>query len=760
MEEYKKLLEVHVPPPPVDKTVWVSDASLCILYAEFRPLDIIKYNLYNLCHVYGGSDTTLAIVHGRDNKDVIHEITKDWKNVKYVEMPYASVNIHMYNDMFRSFSFWDKFSAHTHVLTNQWDSYLFRRIPEKFFAYDFIGAPTGHTYVRTSRGFINICSDKCECERCLSYTHEFTESSYVLKPDEKRFSMFNGGFSLRKVEAMKRITQKHKNENPAGMPEDIFFCLQEDIHKPDRMESVEFSVQSFPYDGIPVGSHKIWELGEHYVRRLFRTVDFGKIVGRFYLKQDLGLDDDDTPDLTTVSELIETYPMWSSWVRDIPTKRKQLFTMFETSDVHPDIIKAMKVFDKVIVPYDYLKNILVAHGVNCEALNWYTSPLIRHAPRVLKKKRDPNNLVFLYVGTNDIRKNLKKLTHTFEKLKHTLIVKTNTTTDLPEARNIKYITGRLTLDEMAGLYNTCDYVISFTHGEGVGLPMLEAKYFKKPVVCHAGGVLETLRDDSWIVLPHKEIEIDKTQVPPFLQKVFHGTWWEVDGDIHIDPIKIYYRLSDKGRRHDKPDFINGQNCLRNFCQHFDPKSITVIADNCEEETIDMISAYIDKSQIIRTSLGNSGAFLFAAKKAIEENGGETIVYLVEDDYMHIKDSQTVLKEGISLADYVTLYDHPDKYLDGPNPYVKDGGEQTKVLLTKSTHWKYTNSTTMTFATRVKTLREDLHILEKYCKEKIPDDFHMFCELYSKKRRLVSPLPGRATHGQLPWLCPLVEWYKE
>lgn len=169
-----------------------------------------------------------------------------------------------------------------------------------------------------------------------------------------------------------------------------------------------------------------------------------------------------------------------------------------------------------------------------------------------------------------------------------------------------------------------------------------------------------------------------------------------------DPIKIYYRLSDKGRRHDKPDFINGQNCLRNFCQHFDPKSITVIADNCEEETIDMISAYIDKSQIIRTSLGNSGAFLFAAKKAIEENGGETIVYLVEDDYMHIKDSQTVLKEGISLADYVTLYDHPDKYLDGPNPYVKDGGEQTKVLLTKSTHWKYTNSTTMTFATRVKT----------------------------------------------------------
>jgi glycosyltransferase involved in cell wall biosynthesis len=81
---------------------------------------------------------------------------------------------------------------------------------------------------------------------------------------------------------------------------------------------------------------------------------------------------------------------------------------------------------------------------------------------------------------------------------------------------------------MAGLYNICDYVVSFTHGEGVGLPMLEAKYFGKPVISHDGGVLSTLRDDSWIVLPSKEITIDHTNVPEFLQKVFHGTWWQVN----------------------------------------------------------------------------------------------------------------------------------------------------------------------------------------------------------------------------------------
>lgn len=270
-------------------------------------------------------------------------------------------------------------------------------------------------------------------------------------------------------------------------------------------------------------------------------VEFGHIVGRFFLKQCLGLDGDQTPDLITVSELIETYPLWPQWIHELPTRRKQLFTMFETSDVHPDIIENMKLFDKVIVPYDYLKNILVGHGVNCEALNWFTSSLIRHKPKVLVKNTNPNKLVFLYVGTNDVRKNVIKMTNVlntcFEGTNHTLIVKTNHINMLPMSKNIKYITNHISLDEIAGLYNMCDYVISFTRGEGVGLPMLEAKYFNKPVICHTGGVLNTIKDDSWIVLPHTEIEIDKTNVPQFLDKVFHGTWWEVNEDETIKIIK-------------------------------------------------------------------------------------------------------------------------------------------------------------------------------------------------------------------------------
>jgi hypothetical protein len=764
---YKELVSTFTSIPYKENTVWAETSKLCMMYIEFRNMDIIKHNLNNICNVYGGGDVSLAIVYSGDNEEIVKETTRGWTNVRYMKMYDNNVDVNEYSRLLTSYDFWDKFSEFEHVLTNSWDSYIFKRIPEKFFKYDIVGGPSAHFYVNYKGQIVNICADNCECPRCKEGEHPFKESNFITNPN--KYFLFNGGFYLRKIDSIKKLCK----EKPwSGEPDDVYFCIS-DLTRPSRQEAREFGVQDFKYNGIPVGCHQLWlKHDEVYVRKLFRTTDFGKIAGRFYLKQDLGLDDDDTPDLTTISELIETYPMWPQWIQGLPTKHKQLFTMFETSDVHPDVIKNMKLFDKVIVPYDYLKDVLVRHGVNCEALNWYTSPLIRHKPLVLEKKPSIDELIFLYVGTNDIRKNLIKLTRVFGKClegtKHRLIVKTNHLDNLTPSKNIKYVTERLSLDQMAGLYNMSDYVISFTHGEGVGLPMLEANYFKKPVICHNRGVLKTIETDSWIHLPCKEVEIDKNNVPSFLQKVFHGTWWEVNEDAATEIIsnlcspkmKIYYRLSDKGRRNGKPDFINLENCLRNFCEHFDSSDITIIADNCEDSTIDTIKKYIDENNIVRTSLGNSGAFLYAAKRALEENDDDTFVYLVEDDYLHVKNSENVIKEGFNCGDYVSLYDHPDKYLDGgwPNPYVFGGGEETKVFLTKSSHWKYTNSTTMTFAVRVKTLREDIELMEKYCKDKIPGDFQMFCELLNdKKRKLVTPIPGMSTHGQLPWFTPLVDW---
>jgi hypothetical protein len=276
-------------------------------------------------------------------------------------------------------------------------------------------------------------------------------------------------------------------------------------------------------------------------------VGYGKVFGRFFLEQHLGIKEDDTPDTFTLSELIETFESWETIVKQVPFKTKQLFTMFETSDVHPDIIKAMKVFDRVIVPFDYLKTILVKGGLqNVTSINFYTSDLIRAKPSVIPKTLDKTKLVFLYVGTNDIRKNLTTLTKVFAEASggtgHKLIVKTNKTDGLTDSPNIVCITEKVSLDKLAGLYNVCDYVISFTRGEGVGLPMVEASYFKKPIIAHHNGVFEDVFDFinvNWYPLPAKEVPIDTEKVPEFLKKVFYGTWWEVD---EVEALKVIKNL--------------------------------------------------------------------------------------------------------------------------------------------------------------------------------------------------------------------------
>lgn len=273
---------------------------------------------------------------------------------------------------------------------------------------------------------------------------------------------------------------------------------------------------------------------------------FGKIYGRYFLGQYLGLIHDDEVGTTTLSELIETYDHWETFVRDARQKyeKVQLFTMFETDDVHPYIIECMKHFDKVIVPFDYLKEILESHGITCESLNYWSSELIRSKPKVVEKKRDPEHLVFLYNGTNDVRKNVTTLTkifaHVSKGTKHTLIVKTNKPDGLTQSENIKIITERLSIKKLASLFNLCDYCITLTRGEGVSLLHLEGAYFGKPTISHGGGVFRDVKkfiDVPIIPLPYREVPVELTNVPLFLHKVFYGKWWEVDEEGAINVIK-------------------------------------------------------------------------------------------------------------------------------------------------------------------------------------------------------------------------------
>jgi hypothetical protein len=227
-------------------------------------------------------------------------------------------------------------------------------------------------------------------------------------------------------------------------------------------------------------------------------------------------------------------------------------------------------------------------------------------------------------------------------------------------------------------------------------------------------------------------------------------------------MKIIYRISDSGYNKVKPDYINNENCLKNFCNVFFDHiyDILVIADNCSDDTINMIKKYIDPVNIRKVSISHgAGTFNLALDEALRYDDLTTI-YFVENDYLHKQSSPKIIMEGLELGyHYVSLYDHPDKYMNGANPFVEDGGEVTRVMLTDSCHWKLTNSTTMTFAAKVSTLKQDEVILREFTSGTHPNDFQMFLALREKQRGLVTPIPGYSTHGETAWLSPLTDWSK-
>lgn len=233
-------------------------------------------------------------------------------------------------------------------------------------------------------------------------------------------------------------------------------------------------------------------------------------------------------------------------------------------------------------------------------------------------------------------------------------------------------------------------------------------------------------------------------------------------------MKIIYRISDAGYKKEKPEYINNQLCLRNALNVFTDADWIIIADNCSPDTIDMIedetgSVSMKQFELKEVSIGHgAGTFNLALDESLKFDDNE-IVYFIENDYLHKSESTKIIQEGFSLgASFVALYDHPDKYLDpsaGGNPYCSGGAEDTRVYLTDSCHWKITNSTTMTFASKVSTLKRTLPVLKKWTSSTHPNDFQMFLELRQQSELLVTPIPGYATHGETRWLTPLTDWSK-
>lgn len=250
-------------------------------------------------------------------------------------------------------------------------------------------------------------------------------------------------------------------------------------------------------------------------------------------------------------------------------------------------------------------------------------------------------------------------------------------------------------------------------------------------------------------------------------------------------IHIYFRSSSNKKMTNRPEWFSFEDSWKNLIDTKQDSQVTVIYDGDIENAqvpFDEANSVIQiDSQAILPSLvtdwennndhyvdrdeaGNkyekrtekpdlekaSGYLMYECIYSnIDDLPDNDIIYIVEDDYMHLYGWPLVVENLYELYDgvnYFSLYDHPDKYSQ------RYTGLQANIFISNYLHWRTIPSTCGTFGGRVKHFKEDKAIHHYNL-----GDHNKFIHLQNKKRNMVSPMPAMATHCVEPWISPFRDW---
>lgn len=223
-------------------------------------------------------------------------------------------------------------------------------------------------------------------------------------------------------------------------------------------------------------------------------------------------------------------------------------------------------------------------------------------------------------------------------------------------------------------------------------------------------------------------------------------------------MKIFYRTTSNTAGKYRPDWFSYDACYKNLLSVVGKDDELIVFFDGDPGERD----YSDADVLVTIEGGSETKSFTKLLDYIKDKNynDDELIYIVEDDYLHRKGGLEAMKECFEKTnvDYVTLYDHADKYF--PNYYDRFAvGFKIMLFHTDTCHWRTTPSTTNTFATRYKTLVEDIDVHKEYSPEtlKTSRDHEKFFALWQKGRSLVSPIPGFSTHVENMLMSPCIDW---
>jgi hypothetical protein len=220
-------------------------------------------------------------------------------------------------------------------------------------------------------------------------------------------------------------------------------------------------------------------------------------------------------------------------------------------------------------------------------------------------------------------------------------------------------------------------------------------------------------------------------------------------------IHIYYRhTSNNNLNHNRPLWFSYEKCFQNLLKTIEGYkniSLTLALDGNIDD--DFTKNYQDKFTLFPTNYKSSLLSYRALLEYIKEQPMESneLIYFLENDYLHVDrwvEKIENLIETYSGLDYISLYDHNDKYC-----YPMYDDLSSKIIATQQHHWRTTPSTCGSFIISRETFEKDLDIWSTTV-----GDHNTFLWLNENRERFVlTPIPGLSTHCMEGLMSPTIDW---
>jgi hypothetical protein len=220
-------------------------------------------------------------------------------------------------------------------------------------------------------------------------------------------------------------------------------------------------------------------------------------------------------------------------------------------------------------------------------------------------------------------------------------------------------------------------------------------------------------------------------------------------------IHIYYRhTSNNNLNHNRPRWFSYEKCFQNLLKTIEGHkniSLTLALDGDIND--DFTKNYQDKFTLFSTNHKSSLLSYRTLLGYIKEQHMESndLIYFLENDYLHVDHWVEKVEDLVKTyrgLDYISLYDHKDKYF---HPMYDD--LVSKIIITPLHHWRTTPSTCGSFIISRETFEKDLDIWATTI-----GDHNTFLWLNKHRERFVfTPIPGLSTHCMEELMSPTIDW---